>query len=85
VSTPALLTIAETAATLRCSRRRVFQLLSDGTLVRGKRYGRQAVILAESVYAALEATYDPPTKRVRRARGAEKDAFDALLADVRSS
>ncbi|WP_426751574.1 hypothetical protein [Myxococcus sp. Y35] len=48
-----LLDVNEAAARLRCSTRRVFELLSDGTLVRGPKFGRKTVITAESVEAAL--------------------------------
>jgi excisionase family DNA binding protein len=68
MTAPALLTVAEAAETLRCSRTRVFELLASGVLVRGRRFGRRTVILAESVFAALEQEYHPPAppKRVRK-------------------
>jgi excisionase family DNA binding protein len=52
----ALLDVDEAAARLRCSRRRVFELLAAGTLARGPKYGRRTVITAESVEAALVAS-----------------------------
>jgi excisionase family DNA binding protein len=63
-----VLTVLEAAEVLRCSRTRVFQLLADGTLVRARRYGRQTVIIAESVYQALEVPSPAPLKpkRVRK-------------------
>jgi hypothetical protein len=85
---PLLLTVLEAAATLRCSRARIFQLLADGTLVRGNRYGRQTVILAESVFEAAEVAADP-VKRVRRRkeRRGEIDpvAFRAALRASRAT
>lgn len=55
-----LLDVDEAAARLRCSRRRVFELLTDGTLVRGPKYGRRTVITTESVEAALVASEPAP-------------------------
>ncbi|MCY1077406.1 hypothetical protein [Archangium lansingense] len=55
-----LLDVDESAARLRCSRRRVFELLADGTLTRGPKYGRRTVITAESVEAALVASESAP-------------------------
>jgi excisionase family DNA binding protein len=71
--TPALLTVAEAAETLRCSRTRVFELLASGVLVRGRRFGRRTVILAESVFQALEQEYHPPTPKRIRKRGTLKE------------
>lgn len=78
----ALLTIDEVSQTLRCSRRRVFELLATGTLVRGPKYGRQTVVLAESVFAALEAEYHPPppTSEPRRVRSPR--SFKAELDEL---
>jgi excisionase family DNA binding protein len=78
--TPALLTVAEAAETLRCKRTRVFELIADGTLVRGAKYGRKTVVLAESVFAALEKTYDPPAKK--RTRFRTNRSFEAALDEV---
>lgn len=81
----ALLTVEEAAETLRCSRSRVFELLADGTLVRGRQFGRRTVILAESVFAALEADYHPPAKKRRRVSTQEfNDAIDAVVDRARS-
>jgi excisionase family DNA binding protein len=77
-----LLTVDEAATRLRCSRRRVFELLADGTLQRGPKYGKQTVITAESVAAALAAppaSENPaPPAKPRAARGLAADV-DALL------
>jgi hypothetical protein len=82
---PQLMTAAEAMATLRCGKTRLFELLADGTIQRGARYGRHLVILAESVYAACEAEYHPPEapKRRRGRRGAAA-AADAFLAKFRA-
>lgn len=84
-----LLTVDEAAETLRCSRSRVFELLANGTLARGARYGRRTVILAESVFAALEADYHPPApppKPRRRVSKADFDqAVDAVVAQSRAT
>ena len=76
----ALLGVDEAAARLRCSRRRVFELLSDDTLVRGPKYGRRTMVTAASVAAALEPTPTPvlnetsaPKPRARRSLRAELD------------
>jgi excisionase family DNA binding protein len=82
---PSLLTVAEAAATLRCKRTKVFELLANGTLVRGAKYGRQTVILAESVFAALEKAYDPPAPRRRQSRRAVSESLDAMLAKARAT
>jgi excisionase family DNA binding protein len=75
---PTLLTVEEAAQALRCSRRRVFELLADGTLARGPKYGRQTVITAGSVEAALlanepapPATEPTPKRRTPRSLAAD--------------
>jgi excisionase family DNA binding protein len=83
---PILLTVEEAAETLKCSRSRIFELLADGTLVRGRKHGRKTVIIAESVFAACEADYHPPASKPRRSSRADRDAeLDAWLEDVRAS
>lgn len=80
----ALLTVKEAAVTLRCSPRRVFELLADGTLTRGVKFGRETVVVAESVFAALEAEYHPPAPpRVRTPKPAQSFTarMDAFAAD----
>lgn len=82
-----LLTVAETAARLRCSERRVFELLADGTLVRGRAYGRRTVVTSESVEAALEAppVDEAPKKRVRHvARASLSERLSALSKAARA-
>lgn len=59
---------------LGCKRRRVFQLLADGTLERAPKFGRSLRIYRASVDRALS----PPAPRARRARG--RAGFS--LADV---
>jgi hypothetical protein len=54
-----LLDVEEAADWLRCSRRRVFQLIADGTLTKGPKYGRRTVVTTESVAAALAPTPTP--------------------------
>lgn len=49
------LTTDETSTALKCSKRRVFELLAAGILVRGRRFGKFTVVTAESVQAALKA------------------------------
>lgn len=81
-----LLTIEEAAQALRCSRSRVFELLADGTLARGVRYGRRVVITAESVQAALEAPPPEAPRHRRRTRASKTDLaaqFAAVLANAR--
>lgn len=66
---PLVLTIQEAAETMKCGRTRIYELIADGTLVRGKQFGRKTVVIAESVFNALEATYHPakPTPAERPA------------------
>lgn len=84
-----LLTVTEAAARLRCSRRKVFELIAQGILIRGARYGRSTVVTEESVEAALTATpAEPrvviPKRRIRRAVGGAR-SVDDWLARVRAS
>lgn len=78
-------TVEEAAAKLRCSRRRIFELLADGTLIRGKRYGKRTVIVAESVSAALEVDPipAPAPRRKSRARPDLAAVMDAVKARAR--
>lgn len=48
-----VVSVEQAAQTLGCSRRRVFQLLADGTLERAPRYGRSLRIYTASVVRAL--------------------------------
>lgn len=79
----ALLDVDEAAARLHCSRRRVFQLLADGTLVRGPCYGKRTVITLESVEAAL-APPAPATGRPAAAPRAPR-GLSAQLDDLSGS
>jgi hypothetical protein len=62
-------TIERCAEILGCSRRRVFQLLADGTLERAPRYGRGIRVLGASVERALGPTASKPGRRKRRPVG----------------
>lgn len=81
---PPVLTVKEAAETMKCSPARIWQLIADGTLVRGKQYGRKAVVIAESVFNALEATYHPrvPAKATPPERPAAKRARPAPAFDL---
>lgn len=75
-----VLSIAQVCETLGCKRRRVFQLLADGTLDRAPRYGRDLRIYRASVERALMPT--PAKRRAPRrpsAAGFSVDAFADLL------
>lgn len=70
----ALVSIEIVMAALGCSRSRVYELLADGTLDRGPKFGRRTLITAASVRSAIHSgpVGPAPTKsrrRVRRARG----------------
>lgn len=56
--------VLQVAEILGCKRRKVFELLADGTLERAPRYGREIRIYAESVNVALA----PQRDAVRKAR-----------------
>lgn len=58
------MSVEQAAQMLGCKRRRVFQLLADGTLQRAPRFGREIRILTVSVEAALT----PATARRPRSR-----------------
>lgn len=76
----AVLSIAEVCARLGCKRRRVFELLADGTLERAPRFGRDLRIYEASVDRALAPT--PAAKRKARAPGVawSRSDFSELLA-----
>jgi len=85
-----LLDVDEAATRLRCSRRRVFELLADGTLARGPKYGRRTVITAESVAAALVASEPAPCPAAeaapkRRAPRSFRADLDTLAAQQRAA
>lgn len=54
------MTVADAAAQLHCSRRRVFQLLADGAL-RRVRVGRLTLVGTESITALLAPPAPRPT------------------------
>lgn len=58
------LSVEQVGERLGCSRRRVFQLIADGTLEKAPRYGRSIRILAASVDRAL--TPRPSKRRAKR-------------------
>lgn len=58
-----VLSVEEVASRLGCSRRRVFQLLANGTLERAPRYGKQIRIYEDTVIAAQAR----PTSEQRKA------------------
>lgn len=61
-----VLSIEQTCELLGCKRRRVFQLLSDGTLERAPRYGRSLRIYRVSVERALQPKRQSARRRARR-------------------
>jgi excisionase family DNA binding protein len=82
-----LLTVEEAAALLRCSRSRVYELLNDGTLVRGPKFGRHTVIPLSSVRAAVLIPVEPPPPakpRRRRSRSNFNEEIDAVIARARA-
>lgn len=62
-----VVTVDRAAELMHCSRRRVFELLELGTLRRAKSYGRQTLVVTESVYEALQV--DPVAVVPLRPRG----------------
>lgn len=58
------MTPEEVMQKLGCKRRRLFQLLADGTLERAPRWGREIRIYTESVVRAM--TQKQPRKRKQR-------------------
>lgn len=80
----AILTVAEAAVALKCSRSRVFKLLADGVLVRAPKYGKLAVVTATSVEAALYVPEQAP--KIPRARKPKAAAdIAAVVARARRS
>lgn len=67
---------------LGCKRRRVFQLLADGTLERAPRFGRSLRIYAASVDRAL-APPEPKKGRKKRASAGERWDKSELAHRVR--
>lgn len=60
-----VISVERAAEMLGCKRRRVFQLLADGTLERAPRYGRELRIYTASVERALQPL--PVNRRKQRA------------------
>lgn len=67
-----VVSVEQVAEILGCKRRRVFQLLADGTLERAPRFGRSLRIYRASVDRALTPT---PAKR-RAARRPSPAGFE---------
>lgn len=81
------LTVPETATALRCSTRKVFQLLQAGVLTRGPQFGRETIVSRASVVAALAAASaeNAPRPRRRRPRGDFDAEIDAWAAKARAT
>lgn len=75
------ITVRRAMELLHCSRSRVFELLTSGTLARAKRFGRATTITTESVLAALEVVDVSQAKRrrVRPGRAASAAAVGAAI------
>lgn len=83
---PVLLTVNEAGEIMKCDPRTVFQLIARGILVRAPKFGKQTVVYADSVYAALDAPPPaprPPPERKKRTSKAEFNAA-AWIAKVRA-
>ena len=65
-----VLSVLQVCELLGCKRRRVFQLLADGTLERAPRYGREIRIYKASVERALM----PQTETGRKKRAAKSNS-----------
>ena len=59
-----VLSVEQVAEILGCKRRRVFQLLADGTLEKAPRFGRSIRVFADSVARAQNPT--PAARRQAR-------------------
>lgn len=66
VNNPIVLSIPQVCELLGCKRSKVFQLLSEGTLERAPRYGREIRIYRESVERALLPVDNSPKRRAKR-------------------
>lgn len=74
-----LITVERAGELLLCSRSRVFELIGEGRLARGPKFGRHTVVTLESVLALAEAA-PGPTRRAPRQRTSSSSAqFDAEL------
>jgi excisionase family DNA binding protein len=60
-----VMTVTEAAEHLKCSTRRVFQLIANGTLETAPRYGRETTVFKASVERAL---LNPPKPGRRKRR-----------------
>lgn len=74
-----VLSVAEVGERLGCSRRRVFDLLKDGTLERAPRYGREIRIYAASVDRALAPKKAQRKRAIRAGRVWSKADLDPRL------
>lgn len=77
------ITIERACELLHCRRSRVFELLADGLLVRGPRYGRTTTIVTETVLAALEVGTGVSDRK--RRRGGGRPATGTSYGEVRDA
>lgn len=84
-----LLTVAEAGQMLKCERTQVFELIKRGVLARAPKFGKKTCVYAESVFAALEKSYDPPPPAAPRVRRTSRTQFaagiDAWVARARGT
>lgn len=77
-------TVPEAAAVMKCSPRRIYELLAKGIIRRANQFGARTVVLAKSVYDALEAGTMPEEPKPKRVRPTQhKVDWDALLKETR--
>lgn len=77
-----VVTVDRAAELLKCSRRRVFQLLADGTVRKAQSFGRQTLVITESIYEALQV--DPVAIIALKPRG-RKATAEFVGAQVEAS
>lgn len=75
-----VVSVDEACQMLGCKRRRLFQLLADGTIERAPRYGREIRIYRDSVERALARPAKSTGHRSKRKRVVEVPLITA--ADV---
>jgi excisionase family DNA binding protein len=63
---PESVPLVEAARVLGCSKRRVEQLLKEGSLRAGPRFGKRAMVTVESIEAALQPKRRSATRRNAR-------------------
>ena len=72
-----VVTVDRAAELMHCSPRQVFYLLAAGTLRRAQSFGRQTLVVTESIYEALQV--EPVAVVHTRPRG--RRATAALMAE----